>query len=148
MIKSMEKRIKMIVRLGTEAEKKKLLEDFPNVKNVIRDGGYFIIAKIEDTVVGYLWAFKRDIPAPVEQEEIFINIIEVIYTNLRCQGIASKMLNEIIDIAKIENVYQVRAFCDIGNVPSHRLWLKNKFSINPMKMQDGTISGSFCSYVL
>lgn len=138
----------MIIRLGTEAEKQKLLADFPNVKNVIRDGGYFIIAKIEDTVVGYLWAFKREIPASVGQEEIFINIIEVIYTNLRCQGIASKMLNEIIDIAKIENVYQVRAFCDIGNVPSHRLWLKNKFSINPVKMQDGTISGSFCSYVL
>ena len=138
----------MIIRLGTDAEKQKLLTDYPNIKNVIRDGGYFIVAKIEDTVVGYLWAFKREIPAPVEQDEIFINIIEVIYTNLRCQGVASKMISEIIKIAKEEKVYQVRAYCDIGNVPSHRLWLKNKFSISPVKMPDGSISGSFVSYVL
>ena len=138
----------MIIRLGTDAEKQKLLTDYPNIKNVIRDGGYFIVAKIEDTVVGYLWAFKRKIPAPVEQDEIFINIIEVIYTNLRCQGVASKMISEIIEIAKEEKVYQIRAYCDIGNFPSHRLWLKNKFSISPVKMPDGAISGSFVSYVL
>ena len=138
----------MIIRLGTDAEKQKLLTDYPNIKNVIRDGGYFIVAKIEDTVVGYLWAFKRKIPAPVEQDEIFINIIEVIYTNLRCQGVASKMISEIIEIAKEEKVYQIRAYCDIGNCPSHRLWLKNKFSISPVKMPDGSISGSFVSYVL
>ena len=138
----------MIIRLGTDAEKQKLLTDYPNIKNVIRDGGYFIVAKIEDTVVGYLWAFKRKIPAPVEQDEIFINIIEVIYTNLRCQGVASKMISEIIEIAKEEKVYQIRVYCDIGNFPSHRLWLKNKFSISPVKMPDGSISGSFVSYVL
>ena len=138
----------MIIRLGTDAEKQELLTDYPNIKNVIRDGGYFIVAKIEDTVVGYLWAFKRKIPAPVEQDEIFINIIEVIYTNLRCQGVASKMISEIIEIAKEEKVYQIRAYCDIGNFPSHRLWLKNKFSISPVKMPDGSISGSFVSYVL
>ncbi len=138
----------MIIRLGTDAEKQELLTDYPNIKNVIRDGGYFIVAKIEDTVVGYLWAFKRKIPAPVEQDEIFINIIEVIYTNLRCQGVASKMISAIIEIAKEEKAYQVRAYCDIGNVPSHCLWLKNKFSISPAKMPDGSIAGSFVSYVL
>lgn len=138
----------MTIRLGTDAEKQELLTDYPNIKNVIRDGGYFIVAKIEDTVVGYLWAFKRKIPAPVEQDEIFINIIEVIYTNLRCQGVASKMISAIIEIAKEEKAYQVRAYCDIGNVPSHRLWLKNKFSISPVKMPDGSIAGSFVSYLL
>ena len=139
---------KIIIRLGTEDEKQKLLTDYPNVQNVIRDGGYFIIAKIEDTIVGFLWAFKRKIPAPVEQNEFFINVIEVIYTNLRCHGVASKMLNEMIEIAKEEKAYQVRAYCDIDNVSSHYLWLKNKFSISPVKMEDGTIRGSFVSYIL
>ena len=138
----------MIIRLGTDAEKQELLTDYPNIKNVIRDGGYFIVAQIEDTTVGYLWGFKRKIPAPVEQDEIFINIIEVIYTNLRFQGVASEMISEIIKIAKEEKVYQVRAYCDIGNVPSHRLWLKNKFSISPVRMPDGSIAGSFVSFVL
>ena len=139
---------KVIIRIGTDAEKQKLLNDYPNIKNVVRDGGYFIVAQIEDTIVGYLWCFKRKIPAPVEQDEIFINIIEVIYTNLRCQGMASSMLQKIIEIAKEEKVYQVRAYCDIENVPSHRLWLKNKFSISPVKMPDGSIAGSFVSFVL
>ena len=139
---------KIIIRLGTEDEKQKLLTDCPHIKNVIHDGGYFVVAKIEDTIVGYLWAFKREIPAPVEQYEIFINIIEVIYTNLRCQGVASNMINQIMKIAKDQKVYQVRAFCDIDNIPSHRLWLKNKFSISPTKMPDGSVPGSFVSFVL
>ena len=139
---------KVIIRIGTDAEKQKLLNDYPHIKNVVRDGGYFIVAQIEDTIVGYLWGFKRKIPAPVEQDEIFINIIEVIYTNLRCQGMASSMLQKIMEIAKEEKVYQVRAYCDIWNVPSHRLWLKNKFSISPVKMPDGSIAGSFVSFVL
>ena len=139
---------KIIIRIGTDAEKQKLLNDYPNIKNVVRDGGYFIVAQIEDTIVGYLWGFKRKIPAPVEQDEIFINVIEVIYTNLRCQGMASSMLQKIIEIAKEEKVYQVRAYCDIWNVPSHRLWLKNKFSVSPVKMPDGSIAGSFVSFVL
>ena len=138
----------IIIRIGTEIEKQQLLSDYPHVKNVIRDDGYFVIAIIEDTIVGFLWAFKREIPAPVEKYEIFINIIEVIYTNLRCQGVASEMLSKIIEIATKEQVYQVRAYCDIDNIPSHRLWLKNRFSINPVKMPDGTISGSFVSLVL
>ena len=139
---------KVIIRIGTDAEKQNLLLDCPNIKNVVRDGGYFVVAQIEDTIVGYLWAFKRKIPAPVDQNEIFINIIEVIYTNLRCQGIASNMLKAIINIAKEEKAYQVRAYCDIENVPSHRLWLKNKFSVSPVKMPDGSIAGSFVSFVL
>ena len=136
------------IRFGTEAEKQELLSEYPAIKNVIFDGGYFIVAVIEDTVVGFMWAFRREIPAPVEQSEIFVNIIEVIYTNLRCQGIASAMVREIIRVAKDENVYQVRAFCDIWNIPSHRLWLKNRFSISPVKTPDGAVTGSFVSYVL
>lgn len=138
----------VMIRSGTEAEKQMLLNGHPGIKNVIGDGGYFIVAVIEETVIGFLWAFKREIPAPVERCEIFVNIIEVIYTDLRCQGIASAMLNEIIKVAKEENAYQVRAFCDIWNLPSHRLWLKNRFSINPVKALDGSVTGSFVSYVL
>ena len=55
---------------------------------------------------------------------------------------------EMLRIAKEEKVYQVRAYCDIRNIPSHRLWLKNKFAISPVKMPDNTIAGSFVSYVL
>ena len=133
---------------GTENDKQKLLNDYPNLHNFFGDNGYLIVAKKENDIIGFIWAFKRDIPAPVEAQEMFINAIEVLNIDLRSQGIGSKMIEKIIEIAKEEKVYQVRAYCDITNVPSHRLWLKNKFSISPVKMPDNTIAGSFVSYVL
>lgn len=78
----------------------------------------------------------------------FGTVGKVLYTNLRCRGIASAMPEEIIKVAKAENVYQVRAYCDIGNVPSHRLWLKNRFSIRPVKLPDGSVVDSFVSRIL
>lgn len=136
------------IRIGTEKEKQKLITTYPYTKNVIGENGYFIIAETDNNMIGFLWAFKRDIPAPIEQSEIFINVIEVLNINLRSLGIGSRMIEKIIEIAKEEKVYQVRAYCDIRNIPSHRLWLKNKFSISPVKMPDNTIAGSFVSYVL
>ena len=133
---------------GTENDKQKLLNDYPNLHNFFGDNGYLIVAKKENDIIGFIWAFKRDIPAPVEAQEMFINAIEVLNIDLRSQGIGSKMIEKIIEIAKEEKVYQVRAYCDIRNIPSHRLWLKNKFSISPVKMPDNTIAGSFVSYVL
>ena len=133
---------------GTENDKQKLLNDYPNLHNFFGDNGYLIVAKKENDIIGFIWAFKRDIPAPVEAQEMFINAIEVLNIDLRSQGIGSKMIEKIIEIAKEEKVYQVRAYCDITNVSSHRLWLKNKFSISPVKMPDNTIAGSFVSYVL
>ena len=136
------------VRIGTDGERERLLSDYPAAKNVISDGGYFIVAKVDDRLVGFLWAFKRDIPAPVNGEELFINVIDVIDSDLRRRGIASAMVSEIINVAREENVYQVRAYCDIGNISSHRLWIKNRFSVSPVKMPDGSIAGSFVSFVL
>ena len=136
------------VRNGTENDKQKLLNDYPNLHKFFGDNGYLIVAEKERDIIGFLWAFVRDIPAPVEAKEMFINAIEVLHTELRCQGIGTQMVQKIIEIARNELVYQVRAYCDITNVSSHRLWLKNKFSISPVKMPDNTIAGSFVSYVL
>ena len=136
------------VRNGTKNDKQKLLNDYPNLHKFFGDNGYLIVAEKEKDIIGFLWAFVRDIPAPVESQEMFINAIEVLHTELRCQGIGTQMVQKIIEIARNELVYQVRAYCDITNVPSHRLWLKNKFSISPVKMPDNTIAGSFVSYVL
>ena len=85
-----------IIRIGTELEKEQMLKDYLYMRDVIRKDGYFLVAKNDDTIVGCLWAFKRDIPAPIEQNEIFINMIEVTHSNLRCKGIATAMLKEII----------------------------------------------------
>lgn len=136
------------VRNGTENDKQKLLNDYPNLHKFFGDNGYLIVAEKENDIIGFLWAFKRDIPAPIEAQEVFINAIEVFNKDLRCQGIGTQMVQRIIEIARNEHVYQVRASVQIENVPSHCLWFKNKFSISPVKLPDTDILGSFVSLVL
>lgn len=136
------------VRNGTENDKQKLLNDYPNLHKFFGDNGYLIVAEKENDIIGFLWAFKRDIAAPIEAQEVFINAIEVFNKDLRCQGIGTQMVQRIIEIARNEHVYQVRASVQIGNVASHRLWFKNKFSISPVKMPNADIVGSFVSFVL
>ena len=136
------------IRLGAEKDKHLLRTQHPHTVPVLGDGGYLIVAEKNDQIVGFLWAFKREIPAPIEQEELFINVIEVFSEKLRCRGLATRMLERIKDIAVAEKVYQLRAYCDIRNVPSHCLWQKNGYGINPVALPDGNIVGSFVSLVL
>lgn len=110
--------------------------------------GRLVIAENGNEIVGFLWAHKRKISAPVEAEEMFINYITVFEPELRCRGIGTQMIQRIIEIARAEQVYQIRAKVKTENVPSHRLWLKNKFSISPAQMPDGNIAVSFDGYVL
>ena len=136
------------IRLGAEKDKELLKTQHPQTAPVLGDGGYLIVAEDNGQIVGFLWAFERKIPAPIEQEELFINVIEVFPKELRCQGLATRMLAEIKKIAIKESCYQLRAYCDICNVPSHCLWAKNGYGINPVVMPDGIIVGSYVSLVL
>ena len=136
------------IRLGADSDKELLKASYPHTIPVLGDGGYLIVAEQNNIFVGFLWAFKRKIPAPIEQEELFINVIEVFSAKFRRHGLATKMLEEIREIAIHDNVYQLRAYCDIHNVASHRLWMKNSFGIIPVKMPDDTIAGSYVTLVL
>lgn len=138
----------MNIRLGNEADRSLILTNYPYTVNVLGDGGYLIVAQQKNDIIGFCWAFKRPIPAPIEQCEMFINVIEVFPEELRCQGLATQMLVEIKKIAIKESCYQLRAYCDIRNVPSHCLWVKNGYGINPVKMPNDTIVGSFVTLVL
>ena len=136
------------IRLGIDVDRTQIVATYPYTANVLGDGGYLIVAEDNGQIVGFLWAVKRKIPAPIEQEELFINVIEVFPEELRCQGLATQMLAEIKKIAIKESCYQLRAYCDICNVSSHRLWVKNGYGINPVALPDGNIVGSFVSLVL
>ena len=136
------------IRLGAEKDKELLKTQHPQTVPVLGDGGYLIVAEENDEIVGFLWAFKREIPAPIDRSEMFINVIEVFSEELRCQSLATKMLEKVREIAIEADCYQLRAYCDIRNVSSHRLWVKNGYGINPVALPDGNIAGSFVSLVL
>lgn len=136
------------IKNGTESDKLRLLSKYPNLDKYFFGNGWLVIAEDGNDIVGFLWAHKRKISAPIEAEEMFINYIEVFEQKLRCRGIGTQMVQRIIEIARAEQVYQIRAKVKTENVPSHRLWLKNKFSISPAQMPDGNIAVSFVGYVL
>lgn len=136
------------IKNGTESDKQRLLSKYPNLDKFFFGNGRLVIAENGNDIVGFLWAHKRKISTPVEAEEMFINYIEVFEPELRCRGIGTQMVQKIIEIARAEQVYQIRAKVKTENMPSHRLWLKNKFSISPAQMPDGNIAVSFVGYVL
>lgn len=137
----------MTVRIGTEADKAEIVGKRPQAEGYFSDDGYFVVAEENGAAAGFAAVFLRDIPAPVQGREAFINLIEVFEEHQR-KGAASLLVQEILKIEKAKSTYQVRAYCDINNSASHALWRKNKFGISPVKMSDGTILGSFVTYVL
>ncbi len=137
----------MTVRMGTEADKTKIIAIRPQAEGYFSDGGYFVVAEENGTITGFAAVFSRDIPAPVSGREAFINLIEV-FEEYQKRGAATLLVREILKIEREKDTYQVRAYCAINNAASHALWRKNKFGISPVKMSDGTILGSFVTYVL
>lgn len=134
------------VQKGSEKEKEDILTKYPHTKAVIRDGGVLMIALKQDEIIGFLWMYQRKTPAPVDQNEWFINVIDVPDAAYRRKGVGSGLVREAIDYARRDGAYQVCAYCDIANVPSHALWVRNRFSILPAYGADGSVLGSFVGF--
>lgn len=137
----------MTVRMGTDTDKRIIFTVRPQAEQLFSQDGYFLVAEKNGEIAGFAAVFFRDIPAPVGEREAFINVIDV-FESYQRKGLATMMVQEILKLEKDKGTYQVRAYCDIGNEASHRLWRKNKFGISPVKMPDGSIAGSFVTYVL
>lgn len=139
----------MEIKIGTESEKQIIMAKYPGTVQVMNGDGYLIIAHEQNEILGFAFVFRRKIPAPVgEKTEDFINIIDVFNQKNRNKGIGSAIIEKCIDTAKQNGSYQIRAYCDINNISSHMLWVKMKFGISPVKTSDGTICGSYVTYIL
>ncbi len=138
----------MNICIDDEKDKFLILKRYPYTSQVIGDNGVLIVAKNDIDIVGFAWGFIRTIPAPIDKNELFLNAIEVFDIKERRKGIASEIIKSSIDYAKKLDIYQIRAYVDINNTASHKLWLKNNFGISPVKDRHGIIPGSFVTFVL
>ncbi len=138
----------MEIRLGTAKDAETIITRYPYTKQVVFEGGYYIVAASQSDIIGFAFVFRRSIPCPVEAQEDFINAIEVFSPDDRNKGIASLIVDKCKELARENGSYQVRAYCDIGNAASHNLWKKNNFGISPAKDENGSILGSYVTYVL
>ncbi len=136
------------IKIGTESQKAEILTEYPHTKAVIRDGGVLKVALEGSEIIGFLWMFRRQLLAPVDEYEWFISVIDVPKAANRCKGVASEMVKEAVSLAKSDGAYQISAYCDIANIPSHMLWKKNGFAIQPAYGADGAVLGSCVGLVL
>lgn len=136
----------MNLRMGNETDREYIINVRPQAAPLFEGRSYFIIAE-DEGILGYAVVFHRDIEAPVPANEAFINLIEVLDEDNHKQGIASCLVQKIIEMEEEKKTYQVRAYCEIHNIASHRLWLKNGFGISPVKESNSQILGSFVTYV-
>ncbi len=138
----------MIIRMGTDEDKEMILAKYPYTSGVMRQGGSLVIAYDKNEIAGFSSSFGSHIPVPIGKKEDFINVIEVFNEEQRCKGIGSLIVQKCIDVARENGSYQVRAYCDANNISSHMLWVKNGFSVSPVKMDNNQIVGSYVAYVL
>lgn len=138
----------MEIRIGNDIDKESILGIRP-IAAPYFTGDYFLVAQNDEgNILGFATVFLREIPAPVQGREAFINLIEILEEENHGKGIGSLLVQKIIELEKEKDTYQIRAYCDIQNPASHRLWRKNGFGISPVKNQDDSIQGSFVTYVL
>ncbi len=136
------------INIGSQSQKAEILAKYPHTKAVIRDGGVLIVALEGSKIIGFLWMFKRKMLATVDEYEWFINVVDVPEADNRCKGVASGLVKKAQRLAKSDGAYQISAYCDIANIPSHMLWRKNGFAIQPAYGADGSVLGSFVGLVL
>lgn len=137
----------MTIKLGNEEDKKWILDTYPYTRQVLYEGGILIVAVDDEKKInGFSWAFRRYIPIESEYIEDFINVIEVFDKSKRCKGIGSLLIQKHIEVARENGCYQVRAYFDAGNMASQKLWLKNKFTISPIKNEQDQVLGSYAAY--
>ena len=139
----------MTIRYGTVSDRENILRIRPQAVEFLCDGegSYLLIAEEAGGLLGCAAVFRREIPAPVAKEEAFINLIEVFEECNRHRGIASSLVQEILAEERRRGTYQVRAYCEIGNIASHRLWARNGFGIAPVKIGEHVV-GSYVTHVL
>ncbi len=136
----------MNLRTGNNTDMEYILNIRPQASVYFEGRSYFIVAE-DGGILGFAVVFHRDIEAPVPANEAFINLIEILDERNHRKGIASRLVQKIIEIEEEKKTYQIRAYCEINNIASHRLWLKNGFGISPAKESNGRILGSFVTYV-
>ena len=138
----------MNIRIGTEEDKRDIIGKYPHTKQVLGKDGYLLVAEENENIEAFAWAFVQKIPAQLDKSEMFVNVIETFEPKNQCKGIGSELLKKLIQLAKEQSLYQIRAYCDINNISSHKLWEKNNFTISPVKNQNGQILGSYVTSLL
>jgi GNAT superfamily N-acetyltransferase len=141
-----------IVEIATNEDIEKILEKYPQTKQVICNWGsdcYTLVIKETNEIIAFASCFRRVYNMPtISWKEDWINVIDVIIPEKKRRGLGSLLLTKIMEIAKENGSHQVAAYSDISNYDAHAFWIKCGFAVMPVKDNAGKVCGSIVGYKL
>ena len=101
-------------------------------RHIRLDDGYAFVALDNETPVGLIAVYRRQLPDPLsETDEGFINIIEVAESHRR-RGIARRLIQISIERSREEGRHQLRAWSTTGSADDAiRMWKALGFGLCP-----------------
>ena len=101
------------------------------------DDGFMISAERDSNSIGLISSYWRKLPPPLsDARELYIDFLEV-HPNYRRQGIAARLIEMTLDIAKKEGVYQVRSWSSGDKLEAIPMWKRLGFGLCPATIFPG-----------
>lgn len=118
-----------MVRTAYYKDKRNIIKQYPHTKQFLKRKGILYVDEEDNEYRGFAFVQKRKVVNESNKIEDLILVIEVFREKDRNKGIASNLVKKIIDNAKQNGVYQIVAYYQKSNTASHKLWIKNQFSV-------------------
>ncbi len=130
-----------MVKIATYKQKKWITKNYPHTKNYLKRKGTLYIYENNEDIDAFAFIQRRNIVNNTDKYEDLILVIEVFDENKRCNGIGTALVNVIKENALCTGAYQVIAFYETHNIPSHKLWIKNDFGVSSVTDRNGNNIG-------
>lgn len=135
-----------MIRVANYRDKRNIMKQYPHTKPYLKRKGTLYIDESDNEYRGFAFVQKRNVVNETNLTEDLILVIEVFLEKDRNKGIASNLVKKIIDDARENGVYQIVAYYQKNNIASHKLWIKNRFSVVEVLTADSKSLGCIATY--
>lgn len=135
-----------MIRVANYIDKINIMKQYPYTKPYLKRKGILYIDEEDNEYRGFAFVQKRNVVNEIILTEDLILVIEVFQEKDRNKGIASNLVKKIIDNAHENGVYQITAYYQKNNIASHKLWIKNSFSVIEVLTADSNSLGCIATY--
>jgi GNAT superfamily N-acetyltransferase len=92
--------------------------------------GFSIVALNGETLVGLISTYWKKLPAPLDEFDAYIDILEV-HKDFRRQGIARQLIEMSMERAKGKGMHQIRSWSSEDKVEAIPMWKALGFGLCP-----------------
>lgn len=135
-----------MIRVANYKDKRDIIKKYPHTKPYLKRKGILYVDEEDNEYKGFAFVQKRKVVNELNKIEDLILVIEVFQEKDRNKGIASNLVKNIIENAQKNGSYQIIAYYQKNNIASHKLWVKNRFSVIEVFTADSNSLGCIATY--